>query len=75
LAYRIHPRLHVFGHVHEQYGWTYVNDIATPLFVNAALCNPNNQPETPPIVIDIDDYGAVIAEDIHFGGKAYATTE
>lgn len=63
LTYRIHPRLHVFGHVHEQGGWKYVNDQATPLFVNAALCGPRNQPATPPIVIDFDEYGATVVEE------------
>lgn len=60
LTYRVHPRVHVFGHVHEQWGWTTLNDQATPLFINAAMCDPRNQPATPPIVIDLDECGSTV---------------
>ena len=35
---RVRPRLHVFGHIHQQYG---VLDCAGTLFVNAALAGPD----------------------------------
>lgn len=44
----IAPRLHVFGHIHDGYG---VHFTGETLFVNAAMCNSENEPVNKPIVI------------------------
>ncbi len=48
---RVRPRLHLFGHIHEDYG-TWESDGTT--FVNASTCNYHYQPTNPPIVLDYD---------------------
>jgi Icc-related predicted phosphoesterase len=48
---RIRPRFHVFGHNHSGHG---VREIDGITFVNAALCNDQNQPAYEPIVIEVD---------------------
>lgn len=53
----LNPKLHVFGHVHEQYGWQWASDAHQTLFVNASLCDPSNRPVNPPIVIEMDEDG------------------
>lgn len=47
---RIKPKVHVFGHIHEDYGQ---NESAGTLFVNASTCNARYQPSNKPIVIDV----------------------
>jgi Icc-related predicted phosphoesterase len=47
---RVQPLLHIFGHIHEGYGYTEFNNIS---FVNASICNANYMPINRPIVIDI----------------------
>lgn len=47
---RVHPKLHVFGHVHEQQGIT-TNDVTT--FVNASICTHGLEPRNNPILFDI----------------------
>jgi len=43
------PRVHVFGHIHEDYGmW----ETATTLYVNASTCNRAYRPINPPVVLD-----------------------
>lgn len=49
---RIKPALNVFGHIHEGYGYKYVDDT---LFVNAAICNAAYNPINKPIVIDLTE--------------------
>lgn len=47
---RVKPKLHVFGHIHGDYGtltW------ANTLFVNAALCNEAYVASNPPILVDL----------------------
>jgi Icc-related predicted phosphoesterase len=46
----VKPRLHVFGHVHEQHG-----NKLTPetLFVNASICGDKNIGIWPPIVVEL----------------------
>jgi hypothetical protein len=51
---RIHPKLHVFGHIHEDVGvWTLTNKggKGISLLVNASTCTYNYTPTNPPIVI------------------------
>jgi Icc-related predicted phosphoesterase len=47
---RIKPRLHVFGHIHENQGCSF--DGKT-LFVNASTCSLSYKPEQPCIVVDL----------------------
>lgn len=47
---RASPRLHVFGHVHQQYG---VRHSADTMFVNAALAGPDYTVTKCPIVIEM----------------------
>lgn len=47
---RIKPRVHVFGHIHEDHG-VHVEDGTT--FVNASTCNLDYRPVQAPIVIDL----------------------
>jgi len=50
-VFRVRPRLHVFGHIHEAYGET---EIAGIRFVNASTCTLAYQPTQPPIVVDLE---------------------
>ena len=47
---RIQPRIHIFGHIHESAGVTYDG---TTLFVNAASCTLEYDPENCCIVVDL----------------------
>ena len=47
---RIHPRLHVFGHIHEAYG-TVTQD--GTVFVNASSCDLRYRARNAPIVVDL----------------------
>jgi len=47
---RIHPRIHLFGHIHESYG---VTSDGTTLFVNASSCTLTYNTDNPCIVIDL----------------------
>lgn len=46
----IHPKLHVFGHIHCGYGQTEKFDVK---FVNAANCDESYEPVNAPVVIDL----------------------
>lgn len=48
---RVWPRLHVFGHVHEDRGIRQMRDIT---FVNASVCDRSLNPVNSPIVFDFD---------------------
>lgn len=50
MAERIHPRVHIFGHIHEGYG---ADTNGETLFVNSSTCTFSYRPTNPPIVIDI----------------------
>ncbi|MGA1870330.1 MAG: metallophosphatase domain-containing protein [bacterium] len=39
--YRIKPKYHIFGHIHEGYGQSFQNNT---LFINASICNEHYQP-------------------------------
>jgi Icc-related predicted phosphoesterase len=47
---RVRPKLHVFGHIHEDYGMQEQNGTT---FINACICNAYYQPVNPPIVFDL----------------------
>ncbi len=46
---RVKPRLHVFGHIHESYGKTEIDETT---FVNAAMVNLQYRPVNQAIVVD-----------------------
>ena len=46
----INPLVHVFGHIHEGYGYF---DNGKTLFINASTCNLRYHPVNPPIVFDL----------------------
>ena len=48
---RVKPKLHVFGHLHEGYGWEEKEGI---LFVNASTCDESYTATHPSIAIDMD---------------------
>lgn len=45
---KIKPKVHVFGHIHESYGWWY-NEYT--IFANASICNERYVPVNKPYVI------------------------
>ncbi len=47
----VRPKLHIFGHIHEGYGWKEVNGT---LYVNASICNVRNVPHKEAVIIDYD---------------------
>lgn len=47
---RVHPKLHVFGHVHEQNG---VTTNGETFFINASICNHKLDPVNDPIIFDL----------------------
>ncbi len=47
---RVKPKLHVFGHIHNDYGQKQIGDT---LFVNASICNEDYEPVNAPIVVDL----------------------
>jgi predicted phosphodiesterase len=49
-VFRIRPKLHVFGHIHEAYGQQEVDGIR---FVNACACNLRYAPIQPPVVVTL----------------------
>lgn len=49
IQHRIHPRVHVFGHIHEGYGAS-CDGVTT--FINASNLDGSYYPKNPPIVFD-----------------------
>jgi Icc-related predicted phosphoesterase len=49
-AMRIKPKLHIFGHIHHQYG---VQDFEDTKFINAALLNDQYRAVNEPIVVEV----------------------
>ena len=47
---RIKPRVHIFGHIHEGYGYDYYDNIT---FVNACTCTDQYVPENVPVVFEV----------------------
>lgn len=55
----INPSVNIFGHIHEAYGVSYVNNTT---FVNASICNQRYEPINKPIVIDLQEVrGEIVA--------------
>ncbi len=52
----IKPKVHIFGHIHEDYGIT--RDENT-IFVNASTCDLMYQADNPPVIIDLTEDGSV----------------
>jgi Icc-related predicted phosphoesterase len=52
----VKPKLHVFGHIHEDYGVSYDNETC---YVNASTCDLSYHAENPPIIIDLTEDGSV----------------
>lgn len=50
---RIRPRVHVFGHLHRDYGIKSLPELPGSLFVNAAICDDRYEVHRNPIVIDL----------------------
>ena len=48
---RVHPKLHVFGHIHEGYGLTEVEGV---ILANASSCDGAYAPVQPPLVVDLE---------------------
>jgi predicted phosphodiesterase len=48
---RVRPRLHVFGHIHEDHG---EQTLGPTHFVNASCCNLRYRAEQPAIVVELD---------------------
>lgn len=49
-VFEVRPKLHVFGHIHEEYGKKIVDGIR---FVNASICTLAYNPDNKPIVVEI----------------------
>ena len=45
----VKPKIHVFGHIHEGYGYKMFNDTT---FINASTCTLRYEPTNPPVVVD-----------------------
>lgn len=48
----IHPQVHVFGHIHESYGYLH-NEETGQLFINASICDHGYRPNRKPITFDL----------------------
>jgi Icc-related predicted phosphoesterase len=47
----VKPKLHVFGHIHEQYG---IQVVGETKFVNASTCTLQYEPTNEPIIIELE---------------------
>ncbi|CAI5736183.1 unnamed protein product [Hyaloperonospora brassicae] len=54
VEHRVHPKLHVFGHVHEGYGQSSSPDGKTTYF-NASVCTHKYEPVNAPLVFELTD--------------------
>ncbi|KAI7856577.1 Metallo-dependent phosphatase-like protein [Circinella umbellata] len=48
----IKPRVHLFGHIHEDHGWQWTKDEST-LMINACTCDRRYRPSQHPVVFDL----------------------
>lgn len=55
------PLIHVFGHIHQSYGATYINDT---LFINAAICTEQYKPVNKPIVVNLKEIDGQVITNI-----------
>lgn len=51
---KVRPRLHVFGHIHEDYGVTLSDEIPETQFANASICDRTRAAANPPLSFEID---------------------
>jgi Icc-related predicted phosphoesterase len=49
---KIKPALHVFGHIHEDYGSMVIDDT---LFVNVSICTRRYVPSNKPTVVELTE--------------------
>ena len=49
-VFRVRPKVHLFGHIHEAYGQVEIDGIR---FINASTCTLQYQPIQPPVVVDL----------------------
>lgn len=49
---RLHPRVHIFGHIHEGYGLSSTTHTTS---INASICNEHYVVANEPIVFEIDE--------------------
>ena len=49
-CYRVKPKIHVFGHIHEAYGTKLIDDMT---FINASSLNASYDPVNPPIIVEV----------------------
>lgn len=47
------PKVHVFGHIHQDEGATRILKIGDTTYINASICNESYKAVHPPIVLDI----------------------
>ena len=50
----VKPDIHVFGHLHESYGWHFGTGDDFTLYANVSACDINYQPNNPPVVVDME---------------------
>jgi predicted phosphohydrolase len=53
---QVQPRLHIFGHIHGNYGWKEHRwpEGKVTCFANVSCCNERYEPVNPPVVLDWD---------------------
>ncbi len=52
VVWRVKPKLHVFGHIHQSPGTKILGATKKILFVNAAICDGEYEPTNPPTVVE-----------------------
>ena len=55
-VYRVKPKIHVFGHIHESYGETEREGVR---FINASSLNEHYEIQNPPIVVELSGSGSL----------------
>ena len=66
IQHRVHPKVHLFGHIHEGYGLTADGHTT---YINACTCTLRYRPTNPAIVFDLPipiGHGVGDASDDHF---------
>jgi Icc-related predicted phosphoesterase len=59
-VHRVHPKVHIFGHIHEGYGHMRQDGI---LFVNASIMTERYQPLNKPITVYMHDGEFLVSDD------------
>lgn len=49
---QVKPKVHAFGHIHEDYGIKDYNDV---MFINASTCDFHYKPVNPPVVVEYEN--------------------